>query len=129
MLTLKNKVPASWTIAAVRSRPVAVVSCRNDASVKASEPTKNVTPIAARGADAHCEANEATAKHTDPAAKSTAVHHSLRSAWRRIPGARGQSRMKAPTASFSRSTYGSPETSTSTSLTVAPVSAHGRRPG
>jgi hypothetical protein len=82
VLTLKNRVPASWTSAAMRSRPVAVVSCRYEALVNAIEPTKNVTPIAGRGADAHCEANEATAKQTDPAANSAAVHHALRAIMR-----------------------------------------------
>jgi hypothetical protein len=51
--------------------------------VNAIEPAKNVTPIPGRGADAHWDANDATAKQTDPAANSTPVHQPFRAGRRR----------------------------------------------
>ena len=56
------------------------------------EPTKNVTPIAGRGADAHWDANDATAKQTDPAANRTPVHQVSRSARMRRSCVRGDAR-------------------------------------
>ena len=80
VLTLKNSVPANWMRAAVRSARVTDVrSCRKAAVVKKIEPTKNVTPIPGRGADAHCETNEATAKQVEPIANSTPIHQSAES--------------------------------------------------
>src|SRR4051794_29842467 len=38
------------------------------------EPTKKVTPMAGREADAHCDATLATAKHAAPIAKPRAIH-------------------------------------------------------
>src|SRR5271155_3037780 len=42
------------------------------------EPTKNVTPIAGRELDPHCEASAATVKHSDPSANSTLIHQPRR---------------------------------------------------
>lgn len=80
VLTLKNSVPTNWTSAATLSvRVCDVRSCRNAAAVKNTEPTKKVTPIAGRGADAHCEANDAIAKHAEPMPNSAPIHQLTRS--------------------------------------------------
>lgn len=80
VLTLKNSVPTNWTSAATLSvRVCDVRSCRNAATVKNTEPTKKVTPIAGRGADAHCEANDAIAKHAEPMPNSAPIHQLTRS--------------------------------------------------
>ncbi len=46
--------------------------------MKKIEPTKNVTPIAGRELEAHCEARAATGKHSDPSANSTLIHQPRR---------------------------------------------------
>ena len=110
VLTLKNKVPASWTSAAsrsaLRSGPGVAVSCRYDADVNPIEPTKNVTPIAGREADAHWEANDASAKQTDPAANSTPIHQPLRAGRHQLPASAGEvtrpCRARAPGAARAR---------------------------
>src|SRR5262245_53670637 len=77
VLTLKNSVPANWISEARLSAGVSESrSCRNVALVKKIEPTKNVTPRPGRVTDAHCEANEATAKQVEPIANSTPIHQS-----------------------------------------------------
>ena len=53
--------------------------------MKKIEPTKYVTPIAGRGADAHCETIAATAKQADPIANSTPIHHATRSGRHQTP--------------------------------------------
>jgi hypothetical protein len=53
--------------------------------VKKIDPTKKVTPMAGRGADAHCDTNAASAKHSDPIAKSSAIHHEARSGRHQTP--------------------------------------------
>ena len=59
--------------------------------MKKIEPTKNVTPIASRGLEAHCAATAATKKQVDPTANSTAIHHP-RFRGRHQTGSRSRSR-------------------------------------
>jgi hypothetical protein len=44
-----------------------------------------VTPMAGRGADAHCDTKAASAKHSDPTAKSRPIHHETRSGRHQTP--------------------------------------------
>jgi hypothetical protein len=53
--------------------------------VKKIEPTKKVMPIPGRDTDAHCDAIEATRKHTEPTAKSAPIHHAIRSGRHQTP--------------------------------------------
>src|SRR3954464_2518725 len=77
VLTLKNRVPTNWiSEASLSARVTDARSCTNAAVVKKIEPTKNVTPSPGRGAEAHCETNEATAKQDAPIANSTPIHQS-----------------------------------------------------
>ena len=53
--------------------------------MKKIDPTKYVTPMAGRGADAHCDTKAASAKHSDPTAKSRPIHHETRSGRHQTP--------------------------------------------
>ena len=68
-----------------RSTLIASWNCRPAAVVKNSDPTKNVTPIAGRGADAHYDAIAATAKQDDPIPNSTPIHQPMRSGRHQTP--------------------------------------------
>jgi hypothetical protein len=53
--------------------------------VKKIDPTKYVTPMPGRGADAHCDAIAASAKQADPIANSRPIHHETRSGRHQTP--------------------------------------------
>src|SRR5436305_12565354 len=100
VLTLNRSVPMNWISAASqsirlgshdagrqregclpgaiwRSTLAASANWRYPAEVKNSEPTKNVTPIPGRLAEAHCEAIPPRVKHNEPRANRTAIHQRL----------------------------------------------------
>jgi hypothetical protein len=59
--------------------------CTKAATVKKIDPTKKVTPMPGRGAEAHCDTKAARAKHSEPTAKSTPIHHEARSGRHQTP--------------------------------------------